>query len=44
MDKEDLEYKEQLGEVLPYEKELIPNYDDTLDEIDRTIRNREIIE
>jgi hypothetical protein len=44
IDNEDLEYKEQLGEILPYEQELIPNYDEMIDEINKTIENREIIE
>lgn len=31
VDHEDLEYKEQLGEILPYEQELIPNYDEVIE-------------
>lgn len=44
IDLEDLEYKERLGEILPFEKELIPDYDEIIDEVSRTIENREIIE
>lgn len=44
VDLEDLEYKEQLGEILPYERELIPNYDEIIAEVQKTIENREIIE
>jgi hypothetical protein len=29
---------------LPYERELIPNYDETIDEVEKIISNREIIE
>ncbi|CDW73846.1 UNKNOWN [Stylonychia lemnae] len=44
IDNEDLEYKEQLGELMPYEQELIPSYDDVIIEINKTIENKDIIE
>eukprot|EP00347_Sterkiella_histriomuscorum_P022680 403337558 len=44
VDNEDLEYKEQLGELMPYEQELIPNYDEVINEIQNTIEKKEIIE
>lgn len=44
IDTEDLEVKESMGELMPYEKELIPDYYRILTDIERTINNKDIIE
>lgn len=44
IDQEDLDYKEQLGELMPYEQELIPNYNEMIDEIQKIISNKTVIE
>ncbi len=44
VDLEDLEVKEKMGELMPYEKELIPDYDRIMSDIERTIDNKDIIE
>ena len=33
-----------MGELMPYEQELIPNYNEVISEIDKTLANKEIIE
>ena len=44
VDTEDLDYKESMGEILPFEMELLPNYDEILTEVNKTLENRDIIE
>lgn len=44
IDTEDLESKAALGDILPWEQELIPNYGGLVGDIDRILANRELIE
>lgn len=44
VDMEDLDLQEESGQIQPYERELIPLYDQIIDQVNSTLDRRDIIE